>query len=173
MKSHDDWTEALSAKRRREAQRAENRITEALQSPKWGNKLVAQHALKWLKSQGHVDPDQSLDRTVEVLLWRMVGEYTFAAALGKILDCESKPCLRLLGGLKEYRLTFWALVWKGFVDNGGMKKADYISLKDDQTNFAYVTLLLSLIESSVTAGHGSLALDLQECMRIWKTVRLG
>jgi hypothetical protein len=39
--------------------------------------------------------------------------------------------------------------------------------------FAYASLVLAVIEDSVTAAHGSLAADLQECMRIWKKVRLG
>ena len=90
MKSHDDWVEALSTKRRRNEQRAENRMFEALQSPKWGNKLVAEHSLKWLKNEGHVDPDDSLNRAVEILLWRMVEEHSFAAELGKTLDCKLK-----------------------------------------------------------------------------------
>jgi len=46
-------------------------------------------------------------------------------------------------------------------------------LKEDKPNFAYASLLLSVIEDSATAVHGSLAMDLQECMRIWKIVRLG
>ena len=65
------------------------------------------------------------------------------------------------------------VVWKAFVDNGGIKKADFLILKDDNINFAYASLLLSIIEESATAVHGSLAMDLQECMRIWKIVRLG
>jgi hypothetical protein len=39
--------------------------------------------------------------------------------------------------------------------------------------FAYAALVLAVIEGSVTAAHGSLAIDLQECLRVWKTVRLG
>jgi len=88
MKSHDDWTEALSAKRRRDAQRGETRMFEALQSPKWGNKLVAEHNLKWLKKEGLVHPDENLNRVVEILLSRMVVDCTFAAELGKMLDCK-------------------------------------------------------------------------------------
>jgi L-cysteine desulfidase len=39
--------------------------------------------------------------------------------------------------------------------------------------FAYASLLVAVIEDSLTAAHGTLAMDLQECIRIWKKVRLG
>jgi hypothetical protein len=63
--------------------------------------------------------------------------------------------------------------WKAFVDNGGIRKADYVALKEAQIMFAYASLVLAVIEDSVTAAHGSLAMDLQECLRVWQRVRLG
>jgi hypothetical protein len=59
------------------------------------------------------------------------------------------------------------------VDNGGLRKGDYSTLKEDKIMFGYATLLVAMIEGSVTAAQGSLAMDLQECVRIWKRVRLG
>jgi len=150
VKAHEDWVDSLNAKRRREAQRTETRIMEAMQSPKWGNKLVAQHNLSYLQKSGHVDAAHDLERAVEVLLWRMIADVQLAEDLGKMLDA-----------------------WKAFVDNGGIRKADYLDLKQNVVMFAYASLFLALIEDSVTAAHGSLAMDLQECVRIWKKVRLG
>ena len=46
-------------------------------------------------------------------------------------------------------------------------------LKEDKVNFAYASLLVAVVEESVGAANGSLAMDLQECVRIWKIVRLG
>lgn len=150
MKSHEEWVDELNAARRRDVQRAETRMVEALQSPKWDNKLVAEHNLIWLKKEGHVDESHTLERAVEVLLWRMVNDPQLTGDLGKMLD-----------------------EWKAFVDNGGIRKADYMALKEAQLMFAYTSLFLALIKDSVTAAHGSLAMDLQECVRIWKKVRLG
>ena len=149
-KEHDDWIDGLNATRRRDAQRAETRIIEAIQSPKWDNKLVAEHNLLWLKKEGHVENTHDLKRSVEILLWRMVNEPIFAQDLAQSL-----------------------FSWQAFVDNGGMRKAEYLALKENQIVFAYASLFLAVIKASVTAAHGSLAMDLQECMRIWKTVRLG
>ena len=150
LKSQEDWVEGLNATRRMEAQRAETRMVEAIQSPKWNNKLVAEHSLAWLKKGGHVDESHELKRATETLLWTMVNESQMSADLAKMLDG-----------------------WKASVDNGGIRKADYMVLKENQVMFAYGSLLLAVIEDSVTAAHGSLAMDLQECIRIWKKVRLG
>ena len=150
VKRHDDWVASLNEKRRRDTQRAESRMLEAMQSPKWDNRLVAGHNLTWLKQRGHVDETHNLRRAVEVLLWKMVNKPEMAANLAKMLDG-----------------------WKAFVDNGGVRKADYMLLKEDQITFAHASLVLAAIEDSVTAAHGSLAMDLQECVRIWKKVRLG
>lgn len=149
-KVHDDWVDEMRASRRQEAQRAETRVVEAMQSPKWGNKLVAEHNLAWLKKEGHVDAEHDLKRVVEVLLWRMVNEPELAEEMASMLDS-----------------------WKAFVDNGGMRRAEYLELKEKQVVFAQASLVLAVIEHSVTAAHGSLAMDLQECVRIWKKVRLG
>lgn len=147
---HDNWIAGLNAARRREAQRAETRMVEAFASPRWRNKLAAENFLVWLKKEGHIDASLTLERAVEVLLWKMINEPVFAADMTKILDG-----------------------WKAFVDNGGLRKGDYSTLKEGKIMFAYATLLVAMIEGSVTAAQGSLAMDLQECMRIWKRVRLG
>jgi endo-alpha-1,4-polygalactosaminidase (GH114 family) len=47
QRQHEDWVAGLNATRRRDEQRAETRMMEALQSPKWGNKLIARKVLPW------------------------------------------------------------------------------------------------------------------------------
>ena len=150
MKEHEEFVDGINAKARRDAQRAEQRMVEAIQSPKWDSKLVSEHMLTWLKKHGHMRDEYDLKRAVEVLLWKMVNDPVFAIGLGSILD-----------------------EWKAFVENGGMRRADYMALKEQQVMFAYASLLVAVIEDSLTAAHGTLAMDLQECIRIWKKVRLG
>jgi hypothetical protein len=150
LKSHDDWVESLHATKKRDAQRAEKRMVEAIQSPKWDNKLVAEHNLGWLKKEGHVEETHDLKRAVEVLLWRMVNDLKIAEDLARTLDA-----------------------WKAFVDNGGIRRVDYQILKETQVTFACASLLVAIMEDSVTAAHGSLVVDLRECIRVWKVVRLG
>jgi hypothetical protein len=150
MKEHEEFVDGINAKARRDAQRAEQRMVEAIQSPKWDSKLVSEHMLIWLKKHDHMRDEYDLKRAVEVLLWKMVNDPVFAIGLGSILD-----------------------EWKAFVENGGMRRADYMALKEKQVMFAYASLLVAAIEDSLTAAHGTLAMDLQECIRIWKKVRLG
>ena len=149
-RSHHDWVERINLKRRRDADRSELRVTEALQSPKWDNKLVAEHNLAWLKKEGYVDPEHDLKRATEVLLWRMITEVDLTKQVVQVLD-----------------------LWKAAVDNGGLRKAEFQDLKRQQVDFAWATLMLAMIEDSAAAVQGSLARDLQECFRIWKKVRLG
>jgi len=124
-------------------------MVEAIQSPKWDNKLVAQHNLAWLK-EGHAKESHDLRRAVEVLLWRMVNDQKLTHDLATVLDS-----------------------WKRFIDNGDIQRVDYQVLKENQVAFANGSLLVASIENSVSAAHGSLAMDVQECVRVWKKVRLG
>jgi hypothetical protein len=149
-RQHQNWVDSLNGKRRLESQRAETRMNEAMTSPKWENRLVAKHNLIWLKKEGLVDESHELKRATEVLLWKMINDGSFASALANTLD-----------------------EWQAFEDNGGMRKADYLNLKEKKAMFAYASLVLALLEDSISAAHGSLATDLQECLRVWKKVRLG
>jgi hypothetical protein len=124
-------------------------MVEAIQSPKWDNKLVAQHNLAWLK-EGHAKESHDLRRAVEVLLWRMVNDQKLTHDLATVLDS-----------------------WKRFIDNGDIQRVDYQVLKENQVAFANGSLLVASIENSVSAAHRSLAMDVQECVRVWKKVRLG
>jgi hypothetical protein len=150
MKANDEWMEERRAQQRRDAHRAETRMLEALQSPKWDNKLVGEHNLAWLKSKGHVAQSYDVKRVVEVLLFKMIRDTALAASMTTMLD-----------------------TWKAWVDNGGMARANYLMLKENQATFAYASLILLIIRGSVTAVDGSLAMDLQESVKIWKRVRLG
>jgi hypothetical protein len=150
MRMHDNFTEDLRERRRTEMLRADTRMIEALQSPKWDNKLVAEHCLTWLKKNGFVVESYDVRRIVEVLLFKMIKDAVFAEAVTTMLDA-----------------------WRAWAEGGGMCKANYLMLREKQVDFAYASLILSIIRESVTASEGSLAMDLQESVRIWKRVRLG
>ncbi|KAK8085052.1 hypothetical protein PG997_006323 [Apiospora hydei] len=138
-------------KMRLDRQRQEARESEALQSPKWDTKLIADHNLRWLKSRHEVDDSLSLKDAAGTLLHRMVLDGQFTSSICGMLD-----------------------LWKAWADNGGMRKSDYTALRDDQETFAQASLLVAMIKDATTAAlEGSLSVELQECMRMWRTVRLG
>lgn len=149
-KQHEDWFEDLRQARHREELRAETRMMEALQSPRWDSRLVAEHNLTWLKVQKYVGEQEDMKGVAEDLLFRMLTDRTFAIELTMVLD-----------------------VWKAWSANGEMRRADFNEIKEKQEMFSHASLIISVSQSSVTAIKGSLAMDLQESIRIWKKVRLG
>lgn len=125
-------------------------MMEAIQSPKWDTKLVAEHNLTWLKNRGHVPDATSLKDAVGILLHRMVLDGQFSSTMCRMLD-----------------------LWKAWAENGGMRKSDLSALQADQITFAQSTLLIAMIKDTSAALEGTLSVDLQECLRMWKKVRLG
>ncbi|KAI2633436.1 hypothetical protein GGS21DRAFT_134992 [Xylaria nigripes] len=135
---------------RRDAQRRETRFHEALQSPKWDSRLVAEHSLTWLRARNVVDGGLALRDVVGTLLHRMVLEPAFASAICEMLDA-----------------------WKAWADNGGMKSTDLYDLQSRREVFALASLLVALVKDATGALEGTLSMDLQECLRMWRVVRLG
>lgn len=123
---------------------------EALRSPKWDTKLVAEHCLQWLQGKGHWDDLLTVKDVAGFMLHRMVLDGEFAANIFRMLD-----------------------KWKAWADVGGMKQSDYQAVQDDQVDFAHASLLVAMIRDTSTALEGTVSMDLQECLRMWRKVRLG
>ena len=158
--------ETVREKMRQDSERRETRRMDALQSPKWDTKLVAEHNLRWLRERGELgasrpdrDPDteaeepataMTLKEAVGTVLHRMVLDGEFAGRLCRMLD-----------------------LWRAWAENGGMRRTDLAALQEDQVTFAYATLLVAIIKDTATALEGTVSMDLQECLRMWRTIRLG
>ncbi|KAK4180125.1 hypothetical protein QBC36DRAFT_230505 [Triangularia setosa] len=146
----------MKDKQRLQTARQESRLLEALQSPKWDTKLVAEHNLTWLKNQSNSNPEEKvaadldMKEVVGTLLYRMVLDSQFTAKLCAMLD-----------------------LWKNWAENGGMRKSDLERIREGQVMWAYATLLVAMIKDCTGLAEGTLALDLQECLRVWRNVRLG
>ncbi|KAF4454409.1 hypothetical protein F53441_3035 [Fusarium austroafricanum] len=130
--------------------RRDQRVMEALRSPKWDTKLVAEHSLKWLQERGHWDESLTVKEVVCFMLHRMVLDGEFTANICRMLD-----------------------KWKAWADVGGMKQSDYQAVQDDQDDFAHASLLVAMIRDTSSALEGTVSMDLQECLRMWRKVRLG
>ncbi|KAJ4403734.1 hypothetical protein N0V85_005032 [Neurospora sp. IMI 360204] len=158
--------EDMREKLRLEAQRKETRLMEAFQSPKWSADLMAEHFLTWLKNNEAsafksipVNQSQGLKDVAGMILHRMVLDVQFASAVFATLK-----------------------LWKAWADNGGMRRSDMEALQGDNAEdgrvqlfaFAYATVLVALIKgASMDVLEGTLSMDLQECLRLWRVVRLG
>src|SRR5690349_3214762 len=101
---------------------------EALQSPKWDAKLVADHNLAWLIKNGEVNEEVGgVKEAVGNVLHRMVLDGQFASKLCQMLD-----------------------LWKAWAENAGMRRSDLAALEEDQVTFAYATLLVAIIKDTST-----------------------
>lgn len=125
------------------------RTHEALQSPRWDASRVAEHSLRWLKNHDYLGGPVSLDDTVGAILHRMVMDRKFTSSVCAVLD-----------------------LWKAWVGNGGMRGSDLAALQDAPEVFAQASLLVALIENAASGSQQTLV-DLQACVRTWKTVRFG
>lgn len=165
-----DRQEIVREKLRLETQRKETRLMEAFHSPKWSADLVAEHFLIWLRSNNGsayksfpVKQYHGLKDVAGMILHKMVLSPQFASAVFTKLN-----------------------LWKAWADNGGMRRSDMEALQGDNSEdgkvqlfaFAYAAVLVALIKGASSrvgdmGGEGTLAMDLQECLRLWRVVRLG
>ncbi|KAK1832375.1 hypothetical protein QBC39DRAFT_69333 [Podospora conica] len=142
----------MKDKMRLQQQRKEARMLEAMQSPRWDTKVVAGHNFAWLKRTAgdEVPEGMKLKEYAGTILHRMVLDGRFAASVCGMLD-----------------------LWKAWADNGGLRKSDVAALQEDLITFAQAAVLLAMIHDTSNVLEGTLSMDLQECMRLWRTVRLG
>ncbi|KAF1972398.1 hypothetical protein BU23DRAFT_555195 [Bimuria novae-zelandiae CBS 107.79] len=131
-------------------QRREAETLEAIQSQRLPIGLVAGANLKFLKHRLRLGVVPSLSTVVEHILHGMLQDSSFARRLSVMLD-----------------------LWKSWAQSGGMTKSHYLAVKEDQVTFALASCLLAILRDMVSEPSGSVVGDLQECLRIWKKVRLG
>jgi hypothetical protein len=156
-----------------ERQRAAEQV-EALNSARVGIRVVSDAALTWLRAKGfgmfteeeesqgsekksgassetEVEREIALREIVERVLWEMLRSVEVTAELSCVLDA-----------------------WKNWVDNGGMTQVQFALLKEKQVAFAYAACVIALIAEATNGDSGnSVVEDLQECLRVWKRVRVG
>lgn len=158
---------------KRAQQRAEKRIFEAFQSPKWDTERAAEYCLIWLKSKQTTsfDADDELGESSSSAgqrqpnLWH--DEITTKEAVGNLLH------RMVLDGQLASAVAQVLDAWQAWSEVGGMRQADYEMIREKSETFAQAVLLMALVKQSGQEAEGSLAADLQECFRVWKVVRLG
>lgn len=142
------------AERKRKAleaeQRRETELKEALSSQRLGISAVAEASRLWLVKQRFVHDGADVESIVERVLWEMVKEEEMARSIAEMLDA-----------------------WKSWTEGGGMTKAQFEVVKSQQTTFAYASCVLCLISQASGSASGRIVSDLQECLRMWRKVRLG
>lgn len=131
-------------------QRKEAETLEAIQSRKLPIGIVTDANLKFLKRRLRLSSMPTVPSIVEHILYGMLQDKAFAQRLSVMLD-----------------------LWRSWAHSGGMTKSHYLAVKEDHVNFALASCLLAIMRDMVSEPSGSVVGDLQECLRMWRKVRLG
>ena len=149
----DDQYARIEAERRRaveEERKKEDDLREALVSQRVSINMVAAACKNWLVEQKKAMEDDEIDDIVALILWEMVRDIQFASDLARLLD-----------------------MWKEWAEGGGMTKAHFEAAKNNMTSFALAACVLCLVRDTAASASGSVVSDLQDCLRMWRKVRLG
>jgi hypothetical protein len=127
----------------------ELKLTDAITSQAINSGQIAPAVLIWLQREALL-PDLSAKEVVEMLLYQMIVDIDTALAIGAMLD-----------------------VWKGWSDGGTMTRANLTFIIENKIAFAYAILMVDIIRGMEETVEGSLAADLQACVKVWPKVTLG
>ncbi|KAF1981135.1 hypothetical protein K402DRAFT_398832, partial [Aulographum hederae CBS 113979] len=136
-------------RRVREEEKWAQELADALASQKMSVDVVVEAARKWLVEHGYAPRDAGVLTIVERILYEMVQSQEMAFTIAGFLD-----------------------KWMGWSDGGGMGKLQFEELMEGKLQFAYAACVLGAIKEAAATPIGSVVSDLQECLRIWKKVRL-
>lgn len=161
-----DFVEQGQRRRRRDQERRERREREALESTRLSTEIAVQAVLKKLskvdaeerkinssgETMGLVEPWTTLQAAAETVLFMMVTEDQTGKEVCAILE-----------------------MWRVWTERGGMNKEDFAHVTSGSTwkPFCYAIIAMALLKAEGQKKESSLALDLQDCVRTWKRVKLG
>jgi hypothetical protein len=144
----DDMNEARMASE----ERAEQRIKDAIASPKMANKAVAEACLAWLIDKGEVGREWTVANLAEAVLYLM--------AVDQRSDGDAAKVVQIL---EE---------WMSWAQNANLKKSHITSLENRKVEFCFATALVALVQEA-TGSTGKAGADMIECLKLWRKVRLG
>ena len=168
---HDNFVRRL----KRDAERAERRMLEALQSVKFSNRVAAERGAKWLKENSEFGGCKGVIEVGERILYLMIkesenlqGETTDGTdkknAVNESIAIQSTISSRVLDMLDR---------WSVFVARGGMNKEDLSQVKESTEVFCRAMVLMGLLRMAADKEVSQVAVDIREVVRTWQRVRVG
>lgn len=142
--------EDFRARIARQRERETRREREAFASGRLEARVVADAATKWLIQEKILREGAPMQEAIEGLLIRMVKQEEVAMSVFGLLER-----------------------WKEWNDRGGMNTEDLAMFRTNKAGFCYTVCVMALFQEVCAKEESSLAADMQECIRCWKTVRLG
>ncbi|KAF2763367.1 hypothetical protein EJ05DRAFT_482176 [Pseudovirgaria hyperparasitica] len=133
--------------------RVEQELTEALTSQRLAIGPVAEACRAWLVREGHVPGAEA--------------ETGFAAIVEQVLYCmiTSEGVGWKMAGMLDR--------WRSWAESGGMARPTYRAVAEDVVVFGFAACVLWVVREAAMHEAGAVVSDLQECVRIWRKVRLG
>ena len=138
------------AKMQRDKDRKMNRAREAIASPRLGPAVVAKAALRWLQGQELVPKDIDLQGVIEGLV---VG-----------LMEKEEEAMKVCGLLAS---------WEEWSKRAGMTIDNVFALGYEKAAFCSAACVIGILNEVFTREESRAAEDMKECIRHWKTVKLG
>lgn len=134
----------------RQREREERREREAFASGRLDPRAAAGAGIKWLIGEKILNQGAGVQEAVEGLLIGMIKQEKMAMGVSGILER-----------------------WREWNDRGGMNREDLAAFGADKVSFCYATCVMSLFRDVCAKEESSVAVDMQECIRFWKKVRIG
>jgi hypothetical protein len=149
--SEERWTvhEELQKSMNARVQREEKRTQEALNSPRLTNRAVAEANLAYLVQQKEVPPQCTMEEAAEAVLYLMIVDQAQGKVIADVLEA-----------------------WHGCSQSGVMSKGQLNFLMETKMAFCYASCLVYLMQDA-SSTDGRITTDMQECMKLWRKVRLG
>ena len=142
--------EEFRARLARQREREERREREAFASGRLEARIVAQAGITWLVQEKVLDEGAGIQEAVEDLLMGMI--------------VQEKVAMGVCGVLER---------WHEWSDRGGMNTEDLTMFHKNKVEFCYAACVMGLLRDVCIKEESSVAVDMQECIRVWKKVRLG
>ena len=131
-------------------ERSSKRQREAIGSSRLDATSVTTAILKWLRAEKLIDEDTSVQSVVETFLVDLIRQEDHAMIVCNVLNR-----------------------WREWSDRGGMTVDDLEYLKLHKVPFCNAACIMGLFREVCTKEESTVALDMRECVRHWKNVRLG
>ncbi len=134
--------------------RDEQRENDAIASPRMSYTAVAEACLAWLIQQGEVGREWSVEQLAGAVLYLIAVDEREEGNEGR----------KVLEVLEE---------WLDWSNAGGMKRQQYNFLAERKVEFCFAAALVAVIQRSEGTSRGNASVDMMECLKTWRKVRLG
>ena len=168
---HNDFMQRL----RRDAERAERRKLEAIQSVRYSNGVTAERGAKWLKENTDFGSCEGVTEVGERILYLIMKE---RGDLDREIAVEPNEKEAVNESTADQPTTSSRIFnmlarWEKWTERGGMNKEDLGEVKDCIEIFCRAAVLIGVLRMAADKEESQVAVDIKEVVRTWRRVRLG